>query len=229
MRCESAYSRQLSMTGQDGADLAGTVDPHPVRGEERRGRVVSTIALGHPAGQHLIHHRLLAGTQQSRRSPASSSQCAWEISGTRRSSPPFCSRMDDQYNHGATPMANFFDDSGTSREPDFPPPAPPAHATRRARPGLRGAVAGGLVGALVAGGVGFAAGRLAADDQPTARPAGGPGRSRGADGRRPRPPEPAGEGLTLRGVHPARTGRRPTRSCSSGPAPASSSPTTGSS
>ena len=67
-------------------------------------------------------------------------------------------------------MTNFFDDSGTSREPDFPPPAPPAHATRRARPGLRGAVAGGLVGALVAGGVGFAAGRLAADDQPTATP-----------------------------------------------------------
>ena len=67
-------------------------------------------------------------------------------------------------------MTNFFDDSGTSREPDFPPPAPPAHATRRARPGLRGAVAGGLVGALVAGGVGFAAGRLAADDQPTANP-----------------------------------------------------------
>ena len=65
-------------------------------------------------------------------------------------------------------MANFFDDPGTSREPGFPPPAPPAHAARRSRPGLRGAVAGGLVGALVAGGVGFAAGRLAATDQPTA-------------------------------------------------------------
>jgi len=64
-------------------------------------------------------------------------------------------------------MANFFDDSGPSREPDFPPPALPAHATRRVRPGLRGAVAGGLVGALVAGGVGFAAGRLAAEDHPT--------------------------------------------------------------
>ncbi len=76
--------------------------------------------------------------------------------------------MDDQYNHGETPMANFFDDSGPSREADFPPPAPPAHATRRVRPGLRGAVAGGLVGALVAGGVGFAAGRLAAEDRPSA-------------------------------------------------------------
>jgi S1-C subfamily serine protease len=73
--------------------------------------------------------------------------------------------MDDQYNHGATPMANFFEDPGTSAEPGFPPPAPPAHAARRSRPGLRGAVAGGLVGALVAGGVGFAAGRLAAEDQ----------------------------------------------------------------
>src|SRR5512134_3741560 len=81
-----------------GADLAGTVDSHPVGWEERGRRVVSTVAFGHPAGQHLIHHRLLAGTQRSRRSPASSSQCAWEISGTRRSRPPFCSRMDDQYN-----------------------------------------------------------------------------------------------------------------------------------
>ena len=59
-------------------------------------------------------------------------------------------------------MANFFDDPGTSPDPRFPPPAPPAHAARRSRPGLRGAVAGGLVGALVAGGVGFTAGRLAA-------------------------------------------------------------------
>jgi S1-C subfamily serine protease len=77
--------------------------------------------------------------------------------------------MDDQYNHGATPMANSFDDPATPLEPGFPPPAPSAHASRRSRPGLRGAVAGGLVGALVAGGVGFAAGRLAADDEPVAR------------------------------------------------------------
>jgi S1-C subfamily serine protease len=34
---------------------------------------------------------------------------------------------------------------------------------------VRGAIAGGLVGALVAGGVGFAAGRLAADGEPAAR------------------------------------------------------------
>jgi S1-C subfamily serine protease len=66
-------------------------------------------------------------------------------------------------------MANSFDDPATPLEPDFPPPAPPAHAARQPRPGLRGAVAGGLVGALVAGGVGFAAGHLAADDEPTAR------------------------------------------------------------
>jgi S1-C subfamily serine protease len=62
-------------------------------------------------------------------------------------------------------MANSFDDPATPLEPDFPPPAPPAHAARRPRPGLRGAVAGGLVAALVAGGVGFAAGHLAATEQ----------------------------------------------------------------
>jgi len=62
-------------------------------------------------------------------------------------------------------MTNSFDAQDPHR-PTLPPPPPgslerDSAASRRARPGLRGAVAGGLVGALVAGGVGFAAGRIA--------------------------------------------------------------------
>ena len=63
-------------------------------------------------------------------------------------------------------MANSFDDPATPSSPISRPGPPPRDAgpSRTA-----GAVAGGLVGALVAGGVGSAAGHLAADDEPTAR------------------------------------------------------------
>ena len=77
-------------------------------------------------------------------------------------------------------MANFFDDPGTSPDPGFPPPAASSLLTwaRRSRPGLPRVRSPAAWWALSwPAGVGFAAGRLAANG-----PDHGPDHSRDGDG-----------------------------------------------